>query len=112
MDAAGDTSMSAKRLLILIPLVLVSALVCAARERNNRWTPVQIEELRNLAISGLATLAADPTNRVADDPAAAKLGHELFFDARLSANGKVSCASCHQPDREFQDGTALASGVG
>jgi cytochrome c peroxidase len=49
---------------------------------------------------------------VADDPAAATLGHELFFDPRLSSNGKVSCASCHQPERDFQDGTALAHGVG
>jgi cytochrome c peroxidase len=73
---------------------------------------VQIEELRKLSIRGLDTLAPDPTNRVADDPAAATLGHALFFDTRLSANGNVSCASCHQPERAFQDGTALAHGVG
>jgi cytochrome c peroxidase len=57
-------------------------------------------------------MPADPTNRYADDPRAAALGHRLFFDERLSVNGKVSCASCHDPAREFQDGTPLARGVG
>ena len=54
----------------------------------------------------------DPTNRVADDPAAARLGQFLFFDPRLSANGDVSCASCHDPGLGFADGKALAEGVG
>src|SRR5687767_9480800 len=112
MDAIGGPTMSAKRLFILALLVLASTLMCAARQRHDRWTAAQIDELRKLSISGLDTLPADPTNRVADDPAAANLGHELFFDPRLSSNGKVSCASCHQPEREFQDGTPLAHGVG
>jgi cytochrome c peroxidase len=49
---------------------------------------------------------------VADDPRAVELGRKLFFDTRLSANGQVSCATCHIPEREFQDGTPLARGVG
>lgn len=36
----------------------------------------------------------------------------LFFDAQLSANGQVSCATCHLPDRQFQDGKPLAQGIG
>jgi cytochrome c peroxidase len=48
---------------------------------------------------------------VADDPAAAALGKALFFDTRLSANGKVACATCHDPARQFQDGTAVGHGV-
>jgi cytochrome c peroxidase len=34
----------------------------------------------------------------------AALGRTLFFDKRLSGNGKVSCASCHVPERYFTDG--------
>jgi cytochrome c peroxidase len=30
----------------------------------------------------------------------------------LSANGQVSCATCHLPEKEFQDGTPLAKGFG
>lgn len=44
--------------------------------------------------------------------ASAQLGRKLFFDTSLSADGKVSCASCHQPDRLFTDGRARAVGVG
>lgn len=36
----------------------------------------------------------------------------MFFDTRLSSNGTVACATCHLPDRQFQDGTPLAAGVG
>jgi cytochrome c peroxidase len=49
---------------------------------------------------------------VADDPRAAEFGRTLFFDTRLSADGKVSCATCHIPEKEFQDGIPLARGVG
>jgi cytochrome c peroxidase len=53
----------------------------------------------------------NPTNRVADDPAAAILGQTLFFDPGLSRNGEVSCATCHEPDTAFTDGKALAEGL-
>ncbi len=29
------------------------------------------------------------------------LGKKLFFDARLSANGKMSCSTCHDPAQSF-----------
>lgn len=39
------------------------------------------------------------------------LGRMLFYEPHLSANGRVSCASCHQPERAFTDGRALSIGV-
>jgi cytochrome c peroxidase len=39
------------------------------------------------------------------------LGDRLFNDKRISANGKVACATCHEPARAFTDGKALAEGV-
>ena len=36
----------------------------------------------------------------------------LFFDTGLSSNGKVACATCHQPEKWFTDGLPLAKGVG
>jgi cytochrome c peroxidase len=66
----------------------------------------------DLSIAGLGAPPPDPGNRWADVEAAADLGHRFFFDKRLSANGEVSCATCHDPRREFQDGVALAKGVG
>lgn len=65
-----------------------------------------------LRLSPLPPLPPDPTNRVADDPRAALLGQALFFDAGLSADGRTSCASCHDPARAFTDGRAVALAVG
>jgi len=39
------------------------------------------------------------------------LGRKLFFDPRLSADGRISCASCHDPKLAFTDGRATASGI-
>lgn len=50
---------------------------------------------------------------VADNPTTAEkidLGKALFFDPRLSGNGTVSCASCHNPALGWSDG--LKTGVG
>ncbi|MBO0800658.1 MAG: cytochrome-c peroxidase [Blastocatellia bacterium] len=44
-------------------------------------------------------------------PAKVELGRKLFFEARLSADGKVSCSSCHDPKLAFTDGKALAEGI-
>jgi cytochrome c peroxidase len=55
--------------------------------------------------------AADPSNRVSGDPAAMALGHQLFFDPRLSADGRLSCATCHDPARAWTDGRPRAMGL-
>src|SRR5882724_8133446 len=39
------------------------------------------------------------------------LGQKLFFDGRLSADGSVACASCHNPERAFTDGKPTSIGV-
>ena len=44
-------------------------------------------------------------------PAKVELGRRLFFDPRLSADGKVSCATCHDPQRAFTDGRKTAVGI-
>lgn len=62
--------------------------------------------------SPLPPLPPDPTNAVADDPRAAALGQFLFFDAELSADRTVSCATCHAPSRAFADGVQFARGIG
>jgi cytochrome c peroxidase len=69
------------------------------------------EIARILQHSPLAPPPPDPTNRFADDPAAARLGQFLFFDPRLSINGEVSCAICHDPERSFTDARPIAIGV-
>jgi cytochrome c peroxidase len=41
-----------------------------------------------------------------------ELGRRLFFDPRLSADSKVSCATCHEPERAFTDGKISSEGIG
>jgi len=40
-----------------------------------------------------------------------ELGRKLFFDKRLSGDGTVACASCHDPKRAFSDGRVVARGI-
>ncbi|HUQ83945.1 MAG TPA: cytochrome-c peroxidase, partial [Gemmatimonadaceae bacterium] len=101
----------------VVPSMVANTAISAARTRavppsSARWSASERETLRSLSLASLGPLPADPSNRYADDHAAAQLGHRLFFDARLSSNGKVSCASCHLPAQDFQDGKRLATGVG
>ena len=39
------------------------------------------------------------------------LGQKLFFDPRLSGDGNMSCASCHNPALGWSDGLPTARGV-
>jgi cytochrome c peroxidase len=41
-----------------------------------------------------------------------QLGRRLFFDRRLSRDGSVACATCHDPERAFSDGRKISVGVG
>jgi cytochrome c peroxidase len=79
---------------------------------QKRWSEDELASLRSLWIRSLPPLPADPSNKYADNPEAAAFGQKLFFDTRLSSNGKVACATCHLPNKLFQDGTPLAHGVG
>lgn len=44
-------------------------------------------------------------------PAVVALGEKLFFESRLSGDGTVSCATCHDPARAFTDGRPVSIGI-
>src|SRR5215208_1125396 len=106
--------MPSQRTLIGLAGVAVIVLATAAYLLwpRSAWNQDEIATLRDLSISSLPPLSPDPSNKVADDERAVTLGQQLFFDTRLSVNGKVACASCHLPEQEFQDGKPLGQGVG
>ncbi|WP_394782002.1 cytochrome-c peroxidase [Undibacterium sp.] len=52
-----------------------------------------------------------PQEKVVLSPAAA-VGKHLFFDASLSASGKMSCATCHDPDHAYGPPNDLAVQLG
>lgn len=90
-----------------VVIVLVATSACAPAFREER-PPVSVPLPRVPA--GLGSLipipAADPLTH-----AKVSLGRQLFFDRRLSKDGSISCASCHQPERAYSDGRPRAAGV-
>ena len=55
-----------------------------------------------------------PVTHPKDNPSTPEkilLGKQLFFDGRLSADNKVSCATCHDPAKGFSNGEPFATGV-
>jgi cytochrome c peroxidase len=58
-----------------------------------------------------AALPAADGNAHGDELAAAELGKSLFFDARLSANQQVRCATCHKPENVFDDAKPSSTGL-
>jgi len=78
----------------------------------DRWSPEEMAVLASLSLKRLPPVPVDPSNAVERLPAAVDLGQRLFNDARFSRNGAVSCASCHDPQKQFQDGLPVGQGVG
>ena len=59
--------------------------------------------------AGFAEMKMPADNALSADRIA--LGKKLFFDPILSADGKVSCASCHKPAFAFADTTRFSTGA-
>ena len=115
-------------------LVLASlfSAACAADSAPTA-PPIDAAARRQLAALSPETLPkapSDPSNRFADDDAAARLGQRLFFDPSFSGplldhdndggesalgkvgqTGKVACASCHVPGSGFVDTRSLGQQI-
>jgi cytochrome c peroxidase len=86
--------------------------IAASLADADHWTAEELAVLSSMHISQVAPAPSDPSNAVDGQPDAIALGKQLFFDKRLSSNGAVSCASCHDPAQGFQDGLPQGRGVG
>ena len=71
--------------------------------------PLAVELPTGLALgaTGIQIPADNPLTR-----AKIELGRQLYFDPRLSADGSVSCASCHHPDEGYARNTTFGVGIG
>lgn len=100
----------------------LALLTLACGESNTEQADFSSSELAIIdGLGPMPELAPNPTNAYADDPAAASLGQQLFFEAsysgaltvgddgangglgELGERGKVSCSSCHVPSSWFMD---------
>lgn len=93
---------------IVVPLVAMMAFVV--------WSvlaaPAVTSDLRQQALEAfkpLPAIATSPDNPITTEKVA--LGRVLYFETRVSADGTVSCARCHQPTLYGTDGLAKPIGV-
>jgi cytochrome c peroxidase len=59
--------------------------------------------------AGIAVPAVPADNAMTT--ARVALGHRLFYDADLSINGTLSCATCHEKRHSFSDGVQAHPGA-
>lgn len=92
-----------RRAACLFALVLLPGCGGGALEEANPVLPLPTPPL---GVSGtFAELSPPPT------PERVRLGRWLFYDRRLSADGTVSCGTCHRPEYAFSEPTAHSSGI-
>lgn len=90
---------------------LVAAAGMVAWTMQPEWSAEDLQHIQAMSLASLSPLRPDPSNKVSENEAAAALGQALFFDTRLSANGEISCATCHMPERQFQDNLRVGHGM-
>lgn len=90
-------------------LVLISQSCACKKEDENTFKPptIQTPEIPYY----LASLYKEPTNNPTTKEGV-ELGKMLFFDPQLSANGTISCATCHKPENAFADTKDKSVGIG
>ena len=98
------------RLLLLLVSLLAAGAVGVRAQHLLDWSP---EEIRAVGQHGPwpPPPARDPSSKVSDTAAGIALGEHLFNEPRLSGDGRMSCATCHQAGREWSDGLAKARGA-
>lgn len=103
---------SIRKIAVVTGLLGATAVAGLALHMLPDWTEAELLQLQSLSLASLPGPPIDPTNRVHADPAAQQLGHKLFFDTRLSGNGAIACATCHQPSKSFTDGLPVSQAIG
>jgi cytochrome c peroxidase len=99
------------------PSADVSALAGTAVETSGKAPPIPkagpLASPRSLQQTGfpveLTREVTPPDNP--QTPEKIALGQKLFFEARVSADGTVACATCHDPARAFTDGRPTSVGI-
>jgi cytochrome c peroxidase len=109
------------RAIAFIPVLLSGCLL--GDERVDVFTDEEFELIEQFRLDG--SPPASPTNRFADDPAAAAFGQRLFFErgfakaltiadpslGNVGETGKIACVSCHDPLNYYTDTRSRPSGT-
>lgn len=118
----------------IIPIFLLAPLTIASSCEKDAYVPTDTSEnvlnlpdlpydyatinlpdhlINNVLLGPGQNAAVDNDNTPASNPTTnegATLGRVLFYDKKLSANGTISCASCHQQEKGFSDDATFSVG--
>lgn len=98
----------AASLILLVPMLILAYSYLGVDARK-------IQQLETQQVIDFKTPRGLPPVPVpSDNPvtqAKVNLGHQLFFDRRLSLNDNISCATCHNPNDGWGDGLARSKGT-
>lgn len=82
------------------------------------WSPAKPELVKDEPMTVTVPLGLQPLVPKISVPAANpitkgkyELGRQLYFDPRVSLDGTVSCATCHNPARGWTDGMSVSIGI-
>jgi cytochrome c peroxidase len=93
-------------------LLLVAALLAIAPPAFAEEAPAKKAKPAKSKPKANPTLGLGEMPVPADNPQTPEkiaLGHQLFWDARLSKSGKMQCESCHLPDKGWADGQKVST---
>lgn len=94
-----------------------AVLICGCRRQSASAPPIPAagpladpRPVRQVGLPAELVRRAIPEDNP-QSPGKIALGKKLFFDGRLSADGAVACATCHNPERAFTDGRPVSIGI-
>jgi cytochrome c peroxidase len=99
-------------LLVLSVCLLVAGSIVASASAGQKTPPltqINVQVLGPQRLGPLPPVIAPPGNP--QSSAKIHLGKELYFDTRLSADGTVSCATCHNPALGWSDAGPTSAGI-
>ena len=89
------------------PLTVEQIKTWLANDKNHETLAVELPLGLNAGANQIFIPKDNPLTR-----AKVELGRQLYFDPRLSADQKVSCATCHAPDSGWAKATQFGVGIG
>jgi cytochrome c peroxidase len=97
--------------------VLILTRILAARrghpqEEGDKTMHVFFPKWARVGVACIALWAGPGAAQTRHNPSLEALGSQIFLDRSLSADGSVSCASCHRPDHSFADDLPVRAGAG
>jgi cytochrome c peroxidase len=89
------------------PVTVEQVKAWLADEKNHATLDIELPLGLSAGAGQVKGIKENPLTR-----AKIELGRQLYFDGRLSKDGTISCASCHNPDEGYAAHTQFGIGVG